>query len=104
MIVRAIKAYLQESWDGDLFDIVSGGLKRFSLSSRAYLDNKSLTQYGFLNKVTSCSYNCKNCNYCQDLANKLIRFGAHTRSKLEDMGLSEVADQLEYEGKLPRSS
>jgi hypothetical protein len=66
----------------------------------ANLDNKSLTRYGFFDKVTACDYDCQNCNYCPELASKLIRLQVLTRGKLEDLGLKETADQLEYEGKL----
>jgi collagenase-like PrtC family protease len=100
MVIRTTKAYLQESWDGDLLDIVSSSLNKFGLEYGAYLDNKSLDKYKFFEKVTSCDRNCSDCSYCQELARKLIRFEVPTRGKLEDMGLKDLADRLEKMGKL----
>ena len=39
-MIRNIKAYLEEKWEGDLLDIVSAGSKRFALIFGAHLDNR----------------------------------------------------------------
>lgn len=85
-VVRAIKAYLEESWDGDLLDIISSSLGAFSLRYGTYLDNKSLDKYGFFEKVTSCDRNCTKCDYCEKLVKDLLRFGLVTEEKLIDTG------------------
>ena len=100
-VIRSIKAYLKESWDGDLLDILSSSLNLFSLQEFAHLDNKSLGKYKFFEKVTSCDRNCSQCGYCEELAQKLIKLGVLTKARLEDMGRKDVADKLEREGKLP---
>ena len=86
MVIRCTKAYLKESWNGDLLDLMCASLKRFSLKYGTYLDNKMLGRHKFFEKVTSCDKNCRRCNYCEELARKLIRFGVLTREKLEDRG------------------
>ena len=100
-VIRSTKAYLKESWDGDLLDILSSSLNLFSLQEFAHLDNKSLDRYKFFKVVTSCDKNCSQCSYCKELAQKLIKLGVLTRARLEDMGLKGLADELENKGKLP---
>lgn len=101
MVIRTIRAYMEQRWDGDLLDIVSSSLNRFTIEYGAYLNNKSLDEHGFFEKVTTCRYQCDHCGYCQNLAQDLIRFRVLTRGKLEDVGLKEAADELERAGKLP---
>ena len=43
----------------------------------------------------------ENDDYCQQLADKLLKLNVVTRGKLEDMGQNELADKLEAAGKLP---
>jgi collagenase-like PrtC family protease len=100
-VVRAARAYLEESWSGDLLDLVSGCSKRFSMNEGAYLDNKGLEDYKFFETVTSCDKRCSQCGYCEQLARTLIRLKVVTRGKLEELKLKDVADELERLGKLP---
>jgi len=93
-VIRATKAYLEESWDGDLLDIVSSSLGSFAVRYGTYLNNKSLDKYKFFEKVTSCGQNCSQCSYCEELASKLIGLG-FTEEKMEDKGLKDMADELE---------
>jgi len=104
MVIRATKAYLQESWDGDLLDIVSSSLNRFGLEYGAYLDNKSLDRYNFFEKITSCDMNCNRCSYCAEVAKDLIKLRVLTRGKLEDVGFKDAADELERAGRLPQQA
>jgi len=102
MVIRATKAYLEESWGGDLLDIISGGSKRSSLTYGVYLNNKSLDKYKFFEKVTSCGKNCSQCSYCGELARKLVKLGVVTQARLEDdPGLKDMVDELRSVGKLP---
>lgn len=97
-VLRAIKAYLEESWDGDLMDIVSSSLGSFALGHGTYLDNKTLGEYGFFEKVISCGQNCSQCSYCEEVANKLIAVIGFTEEKIEDKGLNVIIDSLQEEG------
>jgi collagenase-like PrtC family protease len=101
-VIRATKAYLKETWDGDLLDIVSSSLNKFGLEYGAHLDNKSLDQHSFFERVTSNDESLDTSGYCVELARKLIRFRVLTRGKLEDLGLKDAADQLVRLGKLPK--
>jgi len=84
--IRADRAYLEESWDGDLLDIVSSSLGAFSMRYGTYLENKDLDKYKFFEKVTSCDNNCSQCGYCEELAGKVIGLGRFTEEKIEDKG------------------
>lgn len=83
-VIRCIKAYMQESWDGSLSDIVCANLSKFNQSYGVHLDNKKLGENGFFEKVTSCDRDCDQCHYCEDLAKKLIRFNDFTSELQED--------------------
>lgn len=97
-VIRATRAYLEESWDGDILDIVSSSLGAFAIKYATYLDNKSLGKYGFFEKVTSCGQNCTQCNYCEQLASKLIGGGEFTEEKMEDKGIKDMTEDLEKQG------
>ncbi len=97
-ITRSTKAYLEQSWDGDLLDIISSSLHQFGLHTCAYVDNKALDKYNFFKNITSCNYQCNTCSYCHNLSTKITSFDLITRGKLEDVNLIEIADKLEIEG------
>jgi len=97
-VIRAIKAYLEESWDGDLMDIVSSSLGRYAINHATYLDNKTLGEYKFFENVTSCSRNCSQCSYCNELAKKLVEVVGFTEEKMEDRNLAGRIDYLRDAG------
>lgn len=87
-VIRCIKAYMEESWDGGLLDILCDSLHVFNRAYGVYLDNKSLGKNGFFEQVSSCDKNCSQCNYCENLAKKLLRFRSFTREQQVDEGLA----------------
>jgi len=99
-VLRATRAYLEESWDGDLLDLLGSSFLSFSIKYGAYLDNKKLGELGFFEKVTSCDRNCTQCNYCKNITNKLLMLGGLTKEKLRDMGRNREADELEMKEKV----
>ena len=86
-VTRCVKAYLQESWDGGLLDILCDSLHVFNRAYGVYLDNKSLGEHGFFEKVISCDRNCIECGYCESLAKRLLRFRDFSQEEQEDEGL-----------------
>jgi collagenase-like PrtC family protease len=97
-VIRCVKAYLEESWDGDLIDIMCGGLGAFALMYGSYLNNKSLDKHRFFERVTSCDKKCYQCSFCKELAMELIRIVGFTEEKIEDKNLKEFIDNFEKEG------
>jgi collagenase-like PrtC family protease len=83
-VTRAARAYLQERWEGDLLDLVSGCAKRFSMNEGAYLGNPLLGMRGFFDRVTTCDNRCHRCGYCRELAGELVQMGVFTPEKGED--------------------
>jgi collagenase-like PrtC family protease len=87
MLLRSLEAYLKESWDGDLLELMAGNLYSVAMSHLMHLDNKSLDAMDFFAKVTSCDKECSECTYCSELIGGLIRRGVFTPAKIEDLGL-----------------
>jgi len=86
MLLRSVQAYLNENWDGDLLELMAGNLYSVGMSHLMHLDNKSLDEVKFFDKVISCDKECSECDYCSALAGKLIRRGVFTPAKIEDLG------------------
>jgi collagenase-like PrtC family protease len=87
MLIRCLNAYLGESWDGDLLELMAGNLYSVAMSHLMHLDNKSLDTIGFFEKVTACDKECSECPYCSELVRRLVRRGVFTPAKIEDLGL-----------------
>jgi collagenase-like PrtC family protease len=87
MLIRALIAYMTESWEGDLLELMAGNLYSVGMSHLMHVDNKSLDDVGFFNKVTSCEKECSECAYCSELIGRLIKRGIFTPAKIEDLGL-----------------
>ncbi|MCP4146604.1 MAG: hypothetical protein GY757_02540 [bacterium] len=70
--VRAVEAYMKETYEGDLFEL----LDMFDPTSsfRVFTDNKKLDGYikPFYEKAGFCRHECTKCNYCESFAHKAI--------------------------------
>jgi hypothetical protein len=97
--LRTIKAYMEESWDGDIFDIMCSGLFNYCLSYGTYLDNKLLGGKGFFHRTSRCGHNCSSCNYCDEIVGEMLMLGWLTKEKYRDMGMLEEADEIERQEK-----
>ncbi|MBP1622276.1 MAG: protease [Acidobacteria bacterium] len=87
MVVRSLDAYMNESWNGDLLELMAGNLYSAGMSQLMHLDNRALDEIGFFEKVTSCDKECSECDYCSALIGKLIKRGVFTSEKIKDLGL-----------------
>ncbi len=87
MIVRSLEAYMQQSWEGDLIELMAGNLYSYGMSYLMHLDNKSLDMVGFFEKVTGCDRECMDCDFCERLTEKLIKRGIFTPAKMKDLGM-----------------
>ena len=95
MIVRSLEAYMGESWDGDLLELMAGNLYSVGMSHLMHLDNKSLDAVKFFEKVTSCDKECGECDYCAAIAGT-IDSGAESSlpQKSPTWGCSNAFHQL----------
>lgn len=96
--IRSIEAYMEESWDGDLMDIVASSLGTFALRQGIYLDNKKLGATDFFERVTTCGQNCYRCRYCENLAKELVKVAGYTKEKMADKNLAGRVEYLKDEG------
>jgi collagenase-like PrtC family protease len=95
-IINATAAYSSRCYQGNLHDILNNfspniGNLRTSLTSaqmrtmasppKFYIDNQALS--GFINffKKGSCLSGCGDCRYCQEIADKVVRFDHYEADK-----------------------
>ena len=72
--VKTVKYYFDESFDGNLMDLLSMFAKLTSF--KVHLDNKKLEGYikPFFEKENFCNNDCKNCRYCETFVKKCIDY------------------------------
>jgi collagenase-like PrtC family protease len=87
MVLRALKAYMEESWDGDLLELMAGNLYSAGMSHLLHVHNKRLDPIGFFNQVTSCDKECSSCSYCDRVIEQVLQSGVFTSEKMSDLGL-----------------
>lgn len=90
-VLRCTRAYLEESYDGNLFDLLCSSIGYYGIEFRAHIDNKALDKTSFFKRTSTCNRQCHRCTYCADLADELLGYGWITREMLEDLGQESVA-------------
>lgn len=90
-VIRCTKAYMQESWDGGLLDILCDSFHCFNMLYGLYIDNNAFDQYKFFETVTSCNKDCYRCDYCKKLSQKIFKFGIFSQECHEDIASMENA-------------
>ncbi len=96
MVIRSVEAYMRESWEGDLIELMAGNLYSVGMSYFMHLDNKSLDEIHFFEHVSSCDKECSECSYCENLAGRLLKRGVFTSSKIEDLGFKENSHSVPH--------
>ncbi|MFZ7132818.1 MAG: hypothetical protein ACOWWR_10710 [Eubacteriales bacterium] len=92
-VIRSMKAYMEEDWDGDLMDIVASSLGAYANNKGVYVDNKKLGEINFFERVTNCQQDCYSCHYCENVAMEVVQVGGYTEEKLADKNLT---DNIKY--------
>ena len=102
-VLRCAQAYLEESYDGNLFDILCSSIGYYGIEYSAHIDNKAIDKTSLFKRTSTCNRQCHACTYCRDLADELIGYGWITRENLEDLGQYEMIDAIEmqFEGRFP---
>lgn len=72
--VKTVKYYFQESFAGNLMDLLTMFAKLTSFA--VFVDNKKLEGFikPFYEKENFCKNDCKNCRYCESFARKCISY------------------------------
>jgi collagenase-like PrtC family protease len=95
-VIRCVKAYLAESWDGNLLDLLCASLNNYNKTYSDYIDNKSFDENRFFERITSCDKKCYQCSFCNELAEKLIKLRELTKEEeeLESRDLENMVNDL----------
>ena len=97
MVIRASKAYMDQSWEGDILDLMSGSINLFAVGYGGRLFNRDLEENHFFEKVSSCERNCSRYDYCSNLIKKHLNLKVLTSEKFDDLGpagLQAVVDKV----------
>ncbi len=103
-VLRCCSAYMDESYDGNLLDLLCSSIGFYGVETSAFVDNKALGQSGYFKRLSTCNRACYDCDYCTELAKKYLRYGWVTEENLRDMGQGMLADQIKarFGGRYPK--
>ena len=104
MVIRSTKAYMLQSWDGDILDLMSGPINLFAVGYGGNLNNKDLETSHFFEKITSCNRRCSHCDYCSALVKKHLHLRVLTKEKLADLGPAGLKAVVDKVAEIERSS
>ena len=102
-VVRCCKAYLSESYEGNLLDLLCSSIGFYGIEYSGHIDNKALDATSFFKRTATCNRKCNACTYCGDLARDLLGYGWVTRENLEDVGEYQMVKMIEaqFKGNFP---
>ena len=102
-VLRCAKAYLDESHEGNLFDLLCSSIGYYGIEHSAHIDNKALDKTSFFKRTSTCNRQCHTCTYCSEMANELVGYGWITRENLEDLGRWDMIATIEgqFDGRFP---
>lgn len=83
-VERMIRAYLDQSYEGDLLDIMDSSLRVHSMANGVSVDSRALGEASFFSRTKDCSRNCATCGFCDALAKHVVKGGALTDIKRSD--------------------
>ncbi|MDR0350924.1 MAG: hypothetical protein LBH64_05160, partial [Coriobacteriales bacterium] len=102
-VLRCVWAYLDESYEGNLFDLLCSNIGYYGIEYSAHIDNKTLGTTSFFERTSTCDRQCHSCAYCRELASQLLGYGWVSKENLEDLGEFELIDAVErqFRGRFP---
>ena len=71
-LVRLVRAYMEESYDGNFFDLMDSSLKTFAMRHGAIMDNKALGDAGAFKQLSTCGERCEECSWCASTVDDLL--------------------------------
>lgn len=93
-VLRCSAAYLDQSYDGNLLDLLCSSVGFYGVEFSAYIDNKALDGTSYFRRLSTCNRRCYDCTYCDDLVRQHVRYGWVTEENLRDMGQGALADAV----------
>ncbi|MBN2531924.1 MAG: U32 family peptidase [Spirochaetales bacterium] len=90
-LIRAVKAYAERHYDGNLFDILAGAAlkKEPDKNVYCYIDNNKLDSFLEFFKTQDCKNKCWTCHYCERIAEKAVSYNQsvadYMRKNYEDI-------------------
>lgn len=102
-VIRCVRAYMEQSYDGNLLDLLCSNIGYYGIEKSAYVDNKALGEVSFFERVSACNRRCETCSYCEELANRFLKYGWVTRQNLEDLGEYALIELImsQFKGRYP---
>jgi collagenase-like PrtC family protease len=102
-VLRCATAYMDESYNGNLLDLLCSNIGYYGIEFSARIDNKSLDSTAFFKKTSSCDRQCHRCGYCEKLAERVLGYGWVSRENLEDLGELALIEMVEaqFNGRFP---
>ncbi|MFR5093131.1 MAG: hypothetical protein ACLTDR_15115 [Adlercreutzia equolifaciens] len=83
-VLRCTEACLDESYDGNLFDLLCSSIGYYGIEFRAHIDNQAAAGQIFQTHFHLRNRQCQRCAYCAELADEFLGYGWITREMLED--------------------
>ncbi|MBR2834746.1 MAG: U32 family peptidase [Coriobacteriales bacterium] len=93
-VLRSCNAYINQSYEGNLLDLLCSSTGFYSVEKSAYIDNKLLGSSGYFKRLSTCNRKCCDCTYCDELVHKYVRYGWVTEENLRDTGQDLLADTV----------
>ncbi|MBN2441462.1 MAG: U32 family peptidase [Spirochaetales bacterium] len=94
-LTRAVKAYSQKKYNGNLFDILAAIAIKIDPeeNSYCYIDNSKLDGFLEIFKKKDCINSCSECHYCETIAKKTVSYNKKRADYLKK-SFQELKDNL----------
>lgn len=105
-VVRAVQAYMDENYEGNLLDLLCSSVGFYSVEHGAFIDNKELGKSSYFKRLSTCNRKCQSCSYCSELVDTYVRYGRVTEENLMDMGQYQLigAVKAQFGGVFPKTA
>lgn len=93
-VLRCEEAYMDQSYAGNLLDLLCSSVGFFGVDKSARIDNKALGATSYFKRLATCNRQCHTCDYCDRLAQQFVRYGTVTEENLLDLGQYAIVDSV----------
>jgi collagenase-like PrtC family protease len=102
-VLRCVGAYMDESYEGNLLDLLCSNIGCYGIEYSAHIDNKALDKTSFFKRTSTCNRHCHTCDYCASLAEETLGYGWISKENLEDLGQFSLVELVrsQFRGEFP---